>query len=114
MAKVNIIEYITIASTGNATDFGNLSTGTDAAASCSNSTRNITGGGEESYPSGGTDRIQYVTIASTGNSTDFGDLTIAMGNHSSGSSTTRGIWAGGIQWGVGDTNVISYVKIKMH
>ena len=70
MARVNIIEYITIASTGNTTDFGNLAATVTAAASCSNSTRNITGGGEETA---GEDRIQYVTIASTGNATDFGD-----------------------------------------
>ena len=79
-----------------------------AAASCSNSTRNITGGGEETA---GVDRIQYIFIASTGNATDFGDLTIVQANHCSGSSTTRGLWAGGIQWAAGDTNVISYVTI---
>ena len=88
MAFVNIIEYITIASTGDATDFGNLAAANSDPASCSNSTRNITGGGQDSSI---TNRIQYITIASTGNSTDFGDLALTMANHSSGSSTTRGL-----------------------
>ena len=78
MAAVNIIEYITIASTGNATDFGNLAANNQDTSSLSNSTRNVTGGGEEGS---GTNRIQYITIASTGNSTDFGDLTENKTSH---------------------------------
>jgi hypothetical protein len=71
---VNTIEYITITSTGNASDFGDL-TGTRLHnAACSSSTRGVFGGGDN--PSINT--IEYITIASNGtNAQDFGDLTIA-------------------------------------
>ena len=76
VGEVKNIDYITIASTGNATDFGDTrfaNSGihfTNAAAS--NSTRGVFGGG--TTPSAQVD-IMYVTIASTGNASDFGDLT---------------------------------------
>ena len=68
----NTIEFITIASLGNATDFGDLtSTGTQPAG-VSSPTRGVfagrsDGGGEE-------DVIDYVQIMSTGNAVDFGNL----------------------------------------
>jgi len=72
---VNIIEYITIASTGNGTDFGDLTQArTEVYGSTSNSIRGVWGGGQS--PSL-VNTIDYVTIASTGNAQDFGDLTVA-------------------------------------
>ena len=65
----NIIDYITIASTGNATDFGDLLSANLYTTGTSSSTRGVFGGSNNSNV------IQYVTIASTGNATDFGDLT---------------------------------------
>lgn len=71
---VNTIDYVTIASTGNATFFGSLSFQTDGSASCSNGTRGIWAGGN--LPSTAiTNAIDYVTIATTGNGTSFGTLT---------------------------------------
>lgn len=71
-SKTNTIQYITIASTGNATDFGDLASAIHGAAACSNNTLGVIGGGDNdtSY----INVLQYVTIATTGNSTDFGDL----------------------------------------
>jgi hypothetical protein len=67
------MEYFTIGSTGNATDFGDLTVARAAVASTSNSTRGITmGGGDPGF----SNVIDYITIASTSNATDFGDLTI--------------------------------------
>ena len=89
----DVIDYITIASAGNATDFGNLNAATDSIASASSSTRGIFQGGSEGPTKINT--IQYITIASTSNTTDFGDLTtvrrLSMGN----SNSTSGICAGG-------------------
>ena len=68
----NNIEFITIASTGDATDFGDLTNNSKAGATLSNSTRGIHFIGQ-SYPAY-TNIINYVTIASTGNANDFGDL----------------------------------------
>ena len=68
----NAIEYITMASTGNAQDFGDLNA-TSYSTSVSNSTRGVFGAGPNS-PSH-TNVLEFVTIASTGNATDFGDMT---------------------------------------
>ena len=64
----------TIASTGNATDFGDLTAALQGPMGTSNKTRAVYGGGDV----GGSNRnqIDYITIASTGNGQDFGDLTV--------------------------------------
>ncbi len=71
---VNIIDYITIATMGNATDFGDLTNVKQSPAAASNNTRGINFGG--TTPTN-INIIDYVTIASTGDSTDFGDITVA-------------------------------------
>ena len=106
----NTIDYVTIASTGNATDFGDLSANKMSGAACSSSTRGLFGGGYTTAASSSyINVIDYVTIANTGNATDFGDLTAARGFLASCSSTTRGIWAGGNT--NSSSNVIDYVTI---
>lgn len=71
-AASNVIEYITIASAGNSTDFGDLtiSNAGNRNASTSSTVRGLFAGGGD----GVTNVIGYVTIASTGNAADFGDL----------------------------------------
>jgi len=107
----NDIEYVTIASTGNATDFGNLQTDRYGNAGCSSTTRAISGGAA-SYP--GTtvysDIMDYITIASTGNATDFGNMNEALDNCSAASSNTRGVWMGGNNGSI-KLNTIQYVTI---
>ena len=66
----DVIDYITIASTGNAVDFGNLIEATEHAAGASSPTRGLVGGGNP----GTANRIQFITISTTGNASDFGDL----------------------------------------
>jgi hypothetical protein len=72
----NTIEYITIASAGNALDFGDLTYATKGGSSCATSTRAIFAGGYNptttSYPT----KIDFVTISSLGNAQNFGDLTL--------------------------------------
>ena len=90
----NIIDYITISTTGNAQDFGDLSAATRGAGGASNSTRGIFAGGYVNPANVNT--IQFVTIASTGNAQDFGDLTQTQAFHSGcPTSPTRGLFAGG-------------------
>ena len=92
----NTIDYVTIATAGNAADFGDMvrqdgsSDTTFSKFSTANSTRGLLAGG---YNSGGEqDEITYITIATTGNSTYFGDLTAVSAFGGSGaSSSTRGI-----------------------
>ena len=97
----DIIDYITIASTGNAVDFGNLAADRSAGASCSNATRSLFSGGNSS------NAIEFVTIATLGNALDFGDMSNALNRLGSCASSTRGIIAGGSP----TNDTIEYVTI---
>ena len=68
------IDFVTMASAGNATDFGDITVGRYAAASSSNGIRGVFMGGYMS-PGASTNTIDFVSIATTGNALDFGDLT---------------------------------------
>ena len=87
----NIIDYVTIATTSNATDFGDLTVGRYRSAACSNGTRGVFGGGYSS-----TNTIDYVTIATPSDATDFGDLTVKRSNLSACSDGTKGVFGGGL------------------
>ena len=90
----NIIDFVTIATTGNAVDFGDLTQIIMAGSSCANSTRALYCGGY-STPGNPINNIEYVTIATLGNSIDFGNGTLARKDGASLASKTRGITAGG-------------------
>ena len=68
---LNVIEYITISTTGNALDFGDLSQTRTSPAASASSTRGLFAGG---FTPTVTNVIDYITIATTGNALDFGDL----------------------------------------
>jgi hypothetical protein len=110
--SVNTIDYITIATTGNATDFGDLTLARFRPTGYSSNTRGITAGGLTGTE-GTTEvnTIDYITIATTGNATDFGDLTSQRYLGGGLSSPTRGINAGGGQITVGAVNTIDYITI---
>ena len=74
------IQYVTIASEGNAQDFGNLSVAKEGSCSgnSANQVRGICAGGVESTPAG-TKVIEYITIASQGNAQNFGELSSQRG-----------------------------------
>jgi len=91
-ALTDTIDYITISSTGNALDFGNLTDARLLPGALASSVRGIIGGGTDPSAS---NIIDYVTIPSTGNANDFGDLTVARRAMASFSNNVRGIWAGG-------------------
>ena len=112
-----IIDFVTIATTGNATSFGEITTGNSyvyGMGGCSSPTRGLFGGGF-SGPSpdalSGVAAINYVTIASLGNSQSFGDLTAGVRYPSATSSPIRGIFGGGRDTPNGNRNIISYVTI---
>ncbi len=67
----NVIDYVTIASTGNAQDFGDLLANSSGMGGTSNKIRGVFTGG---YAPSVQNVIQFITIASTGNSQVFGDL----------------------------------------
>ena len=107
----NIIDYITIATTGNATDFGDLTNDVMNFSGTSSPTRAVWAGGNA--PNSGTtlNNIDYVTIASTGNAIDFGDLqTKIQGGIGASASHIRAMWTGGYaitHW----TNSIQFITI---
>ena len=89
----NRIDYINIASTGNAIDFGNLTAVRAGAGACSSSTRGVFGGGATPTR---LNIIEFITIASTGDAVDFGDLTeVRRELPACSSSSTRGVIGGG-------------------
>jgi len=92
---VNIIEYVTIGTAGNTTDFGDLLTAVNQNTACSHLTRGVIAGGVDSSNGSGINTIQYITIATTGNATDFGDLTTAKKAMCAVSDATRGVFASG-------------------
>ena len=106
------IEYVTIATTGNATSFGTLNTsGMSTSRGSSDTTRGMFIGGRG--PSSSDDEIEYITIQTTGNSTDFGDL--AVGDRIYNGVTSNGVRSviGGGS-GPSDTtlNTMEYITIQ--
>ena len=95
-ARYNNIDYITMATTGNAIDFGDLSEAKSSSGGLSNSTRGmIAGGAALDPPRADRKLIEYVTISSTGNAQDFGDLINTSHNRGAAATSIRGIFAGG-------------------
>ena len=105
-------DFVTIATTGTCTDFGdNTNTRYGGAASAS-STRAVYSGGVVGATSPGTNTISYATIATTGSWADFGDLSNGSGGYrytNGSSSATRGLIYGGNF--PGDGNEIDYITI---
>ncbi len=94
---INVMQYITISTTGNSTDFGDLTIARRSLGACSSATRGVFAGGRAAAPPtfNYVNTIDYITIASVGDATDFGDLTSNAGIGVAGcSSGTRGLFAG--------------------
>jgi len=106
------IQFITIASTGDATDFGTLTESRFGNAALSDSTRAIWAGGVNPTPSY-FNTIDYVTIMSGGAAQDFGDLYSNVYYPAGVSNATRGVWSGGYQFPSPSTfrNDFGYVTI---
>ena len=82
----NNISYVTIATLGNANDFGDLTYSSGELAGCASPTR-IAWGTRLSPGNGRTNDVQYLQIMTTGNTVDFGDLTQGR---SGGGGTSNG------------------------
>ena len=99
----NNIQYVTMSTTGDAVDFGDLNTKGNAMNPVSSRTRGIycgafrpAGGGSSGSPYVSDNVIEFVNFASTGrNASNFGDLTVARSNELVMASSTRGVIAGG-------------------
>mgnify|MGYP001355157992 FL=1 len=112
-----IINFNEIATTGDASIFGNLfEARTGANATLSSPTRGITAGDQGYNPYSGagavTNGIEFITFATFGNGQDFGDLSTARANAAGLSSNTRGVFGGGNpQSSPNNTNLMEYITI---
>jgi hypothetical protein len=107
----NIMEYITISTTGNATDFGDLTVSRFGLTGVSDGSIGLFAGGEASFSVRNT--IDYITVATTGNATDHGDLTASRSYLGGCSNGSNGFFGGGATAGGGGfpTNTIDTVAI---
>ena len=119
-SPVNItqIEVVTIATDGNATDAGDITSGGSATnTSVNDDTRAVrcggfsTGSGDPKQ-----DTMDYFTMANSGiTSTDFGDLSYPCNSNAGCSNDTRGVIALGLITDSGSgvyTNIIDYITIQ--
>ena len=102
------IDFVTIGTTGNALDFGNLTKGRGIAAGLSSATRGLIGTGQVT-PATTSASIDLISVTSGGNAVDFGDCTIARYGRGSTTDCIRGVFAGGN--GPALTNIMDYVNI---
>ena len=112
---INVMDYVTIASTGNADDFGDMSNGASGGQCSSSPTRGVIMGGmaPSNLSSGAsglsTNVIQFITIASKGDSQDFGDCTSITKTAAQAGNSIRTVCAGNSHPAI--NNTIQYITI---
>ena len=101
-------DFVTIASTGDAQEFGDTTDARYGSTSmmCS-STRGVFAGG---FVPEITNLIDFITTATTGNAQNFGDLTQAGYMMCGCSSSTRGVIGARGIYPAGQSNTIDYIK----
>ena len=105
----NTIDFITLSSVGDATDFGDLVETQFFLSAASSQTRGLFSGGN--IPAS-VNTIQFITIASTGNSVDFGDMSEVKRLHGAVSNDIRAVFGGGmINSSPNYTNSMNFVTI---
>ena len=93
--SVQVIDFISIATLGNAQDFGDLiNNNSEDLAGASNPIKGLLAGGS---PAGNANQnvIQSLIIATLGNAVNFGDLVVGATSKGGGASPTRAVFAGG-------------------
>ena len=109
------VEMVTIASTGNATNFGNLTFNGGYNGGCSNNRTLILGGGYSgASPNNIRADICKFDMTSGGQAVAFGEFPIQKGYAGSTSNLTRGVYCGGFigNPGSGNTNVTSIDAVQ--
>ena len=110
--RTNDIQYINIGTTGNASQFGDLSSERTRITSCQAVGRGVFFGGNQPNPNGYVDTIEYITVAVTGNTTDFGNLSKDKNTATAVASQYRGVCGGGYDNDPNYTNVIEYITMS--
>ena len=98
-----LLEYTSIASTGNSANFGTGDRAGLSGGSAASSTRAVYHLGVHNA-----NYIEYVEFSTKGNTADFGDVTVNRNNNAGTSNATRGLFFGG-ESPVND--IIDYITI---
>ena len=117
--NVEDIQYVTMASEGNAIDFGNQTNATYGTGACSSSTRALIMGGNRMpasspYDDGndGSNVICYIEIATTGDALDFGDMVQRRAYPGSCGSSVRAVIFGGYANEIGAGGISSIETVN--
>ena len=108
--RTDTMDFVTISTAGNATDFGNLTQVKFGPAGAGSKTRAV-------FMAGGTptrlSEIDFVTFSSTGDAADFGNMTVARaaGGDGGHSSETRALLAGGSTPSSDANDTIDFITI---
>ncbi len=101
----NQVSYVTVSTTGNATDLCDLTQSRRGLGACGSNDGGGFWAGGETY-----NIIDYVVMATGANAEDFGDLTTSRAGTSGLSSGNRGVFGGGES---PTTNTIDYVTLRL-
>ena len=108
-ASFNTIQVVTISTTGDATDFGDMLYANYSHGAASNAIRGLKGGG---YGPNYTSRIEFLTLSSSGNMVYFGDLAMGGGSQKqAAASPTRFVIGGGYVAPTPFVNSLDFVQI---
>ena len=105
---IDDIDYFSIGTLGNASDFGELQGNTYQTAGLSSGSRGVFVAG---WVGAYSNRIDYITIASTGNASDFGNATTTCSGNFGTSDGTRGVYGSGSGQSSNYSNHIEHITI---
>ena len=94
-SSLNSLQYVTIASTGNTQDFGDLADSSIAKASFGSATRGFWAGGDSVPGQQDNSTIEFTIMSSSGGGNDFGDMTSTKAYLNGMSNDVRGFMVGG-------------------
>ena len=92
---LDVMDFITISTAGNAADFGDLSSNRRQGSGCSSKIRNLIMGGYSDSAGAVRNTVEASIFSSGGGSSSFCNLTAARYVAAGGGNNTRGLYAGG-------------------
>ena len=112
-ALTNVIQYVTISSTGDTVNFGDLSVGRYELGGFASPTRGVfVSGADLNSPANYQNVIDFVTISTLGDAQDFGDISAGLTRGACGfANATRGVYGSGY-FSPSRTNNIEYITIS--
>ena len=107
VVRTNNITYVTIASSSDTIDFGDLNALYQNPTGTSSQTRLVMGTGEGSPAN--FNSLEYITISTLGNAADFGDTSVTASYRNAAGNAVRGLIGGG--YAPSSNNTIEYITI---